>query len=65
MHAASCSWRNSSIMSKFSWVHAQLKHGCAISENRAEKVGEKKLTIFDFLEGFFWAEILIVNQILF
>ena len=53
MHAASRSWRNSSIMSKFSWVHAQLKHGCAISENRAEKVGEKKLTIFDFLGGLF------------
>ena len=53
MHGASRSWGNSSIVLKFSWVHAQFKHECAISENRAEKVGEKKFTIFDFLGGLF------------
>ena len=48
MHGASRSWGNSSIMLKFSWVHAQFKHECAISENRAEKVGEKSLQSLTF-----------------
>ena len=34
------------IPPRFSWVHAQIKHNCAILENRAEKLGGKKSWTF-------------------
>ena len=41
------------ILPKFSWVDAQFKHDCAISENRAEKLGGKKSWKFStFLADF-------------
>ena len=41
------------ILPKFSWVDAQFKHDCAISENRAEKLGGKKSWKFStFKVGF-------------
>ena len=49
-------WKNLSrlkILPRISWVHAQFKHDCAISENRAEKLGGKKYRKFStFLEIF-------------
>ena len=37
----------------FSWVHAQFKHDCAISETRAQKLGgEKSWKFLTFLEDF-------------
>ena len=34
------------ILPRFFWVHAQFKHHCAISENRAKKLGGKKFEHF-------------------
>ena len=34
------------ILPRFVSVHVQFKHDCAISENRAEKVGRKKVEKF-------------------
>ena len=53
------------ILPRFVSVHVQFKHDCAISENRAEKVGRKKVEKFQLSWRIFSAEILIANQILF